>query len=132
MRSMKPGTAIDRAEVRRWYPARVIENNGPGREALFLGFLLILLQTADGILTSMGVSRFGLSVEGNPLLRLLMEEVGHVPALALLKLSAVVVVVGLVFLTSRLPWIRSALGAVSCIYLFAAIIPWTYILFFQV
>ena len=99
--------------------------------AMVLGTILIILQAADGILTSIGVSRFGLAAEGNPFLRHLMGEFGHIPTLMILKLIAVVIIIGLVRTAQRLPWINGAIGAVSCIYVFAAIVPWTYILFIQ-
>ncbi len=113
--------------VRQVLPAqKAISDN-----AVFLGALLIFLQTADGILTSVGISRFGLAAEGNPLLRHLMAEFGHVWTLAILKLVAILIVVALVRTAQRLPWINGAIGAVSCIYIFAAIVPWTYILFIR-
>lgn len=103
----------------------------PARNVLMLGVLLALLQAADGILTSVGINRFGITIEGNPFLRSLMEEFGHIPTLALVKLLAIIVVVSLTIIANRLPWVKSAMGAVTCIYLFAAILPWTYILFFR-
>ncbi len=100
-------------------------------DVLFLGIVLGLLQLADGVLTSIGVSRFGVGIEGNPLLRVLMTEFGHVPTLAMLKSFALFVVFGLTLLGLRLPWVKSAMGALTCIYLFAAILPWTYLLFIK-
>ena len=99
--------------------------------ALLLGFILCSLQALDGILTSMGVSRFGTAIEGNPLIRTLMEEFGHVTALGLVKFCAILVVIALTCFAKRLPWVNNAMGAISCIYVFAAIIPWTYILFLK-
>jgi hypothetical protein len=99
--------------------------------AFYLGALLIFLQAADGVLTSVGISRFGLAAEGNPILRHLMAQFGHIPTLMILKLFAVAIIVGLVRTARRLPWISGAIGAVSCVYIFAAIVPWTYILFIR-
>ena len=101
----------------------------PTTQVLYVGLLLIALQTADGILTGIGINRFGIGVEGNPILRAMMHEFGHVPALASMKLLAIFIVLFLTILTKRLPWVKGAMGAVSCIYVFAAIIPWAYILF---
>ena len=97
--------------------------------ALLLGALLCSLQAADGFLTSMGVSRFGLSMEGNPMLRYLMLEFGHVATLSVVKLLAIFVVISLTYYARRITWVHNAMGAISCIYVFAAIVPWTYILF---
>ena len=101
----------------------------PAKKALLLGCFLSLLQALDGMLTMLGVSRFGVGVEGNPLVRGLMEEFGHVPALTIIKCVAIGVVIALSYFATKLPWVNNAMGAVSCVYIFGAIIPWTYILF---
>ena len=92
---------------------------------------LCLLQVFDGLLTSVGVARYGTDVEGNPLIRGLMEQMGSLPALGLVKLLSIIIVLGLAYFAPRVPWIKGAMGAVTCFYLFAAIIPWTYILFIK-
>jgi len=101
----------------------------PARGAVITGLFLALLQAADGILTSMGISRFGIAMEGNPLLRSVMEQFGHVPTLAVLKLTAICVIISLIYASAKISWVKNALGAVSAVYFFAAIMPWTYILF---
>ncbi|HQH27418.1 MAG TPA: DUF5658 family protein [Oligoflexia bacterium] len=103
----------------------------PGRKALLIGSVLCLFQLLDGLLTSIGVSRFGLEIEGNPWVRFLMQEYGCITALGTVKLFAVAVVIFLTFFTNRIPWLNSAMGALSCAYLLMAILPWTYILFVQ-
>ena len=103
----------------------------PCHKTLMLGIFLILLQAADGILTSVGVARYGVSIEGNPFLRTLMESYGHIPTLAVVKFLAVLIVLHLMQLAAELPWVKSAMGAVSCIYVCAAIIPWLYVLFLR-
>ncbi len=97
--------------------------------ALVLGVLLCILQAADGFLTSLGISKFGISAEGNPLIRHLMYELGHIQALGLVKISAIFVVVALTVFARKMPWVNQAMGAISFLYIFAAIVPWTYILF---
>lgn len=101
------------------------------KDTVWLGGILVVFQALDGILTSTGIDRFGVAVEGNPLLRILMEEFGHVPVLALLKTAAVVLVLVMTILANRLSWIKHAMVAVCGVYLFAAIIPWTYILYIR-
>ena len=101
------------------------------RRAMVVGFSLALLQALDGVLTSMGVSRFGTGAEGNPILRFLMEEFGQLPILGIVKTIAIFFVLALSIYARRLAWVRNAMGAISAIYLFTAIIPWTYILFIQ-
>lgn len=101
----------------------------PTASVSFLGLTLVILQIADGYLTSMGISRFGMASEGNPVLRSLMEQFGHIPTLAILKLLAVAIVIGLVFSARSVPWVKGALGAIAAVYFFAAVVPWTYLLF---
>lgn len=106
-----------------------VERLASVEKAFILGGLLCLLQALDGILTSVGVSRFGIDIEGNPFVRSLMMELGHIPALSLIKCLAVVAIIALTFYARKIPWINNAMGAVSAVYIFSAIIPWTYILF---
>lgn len=86
---------------------------------------------ADGYLTMVGVSRFGTGVEGNPLLRHLMEQFGHVEILTIVKVLSIMLVGTLTMYAQRQLWVRNAMGAVSVIYIVAAIVPWTYILFIK-
>jgi hypothetical protein len=122
---------VDTRSVEGWggfcLPKRFI----PGKKALILGGLLCLLQALDGIFTSIGISRFGIDIEGNPLVRLLMEEYGQLMVLALLKALSVGSIVLLTCFTNRIVWLNSAMGMLNCAYLFMAILPWTYLLFVQ-
>ena len=101
------------------------------REVLFLGVLLAFLQLLDGIFTSMGVARWGTSVEGNPFLRTMMEQFGHLPTLALMKCLAIGIICCLTMLAQERPWVKNAMSAVCCVYVVAAIIPWAFILFIR-
>ncbi|MBL7662572.1 hypothetical protein JNK13_07460 [bacterium] len=100
-------------------------------QALTLGFCLATLQALDGILTSIGVSRFGLRAEANPILRALMEQFGHIPTLTVVKTGAIVIVIALTIMAHKLPWLKSAMGALACFYILAAVAPWTYILLYK-
>lgn len=51
----------------------------------FIIFQLIFLQFLDGYLTYLGVSSLGIDMEGNLLLKSLMESIGVVPALLIFK-----------------------------------------------
>lgn len=106
-------------------------DNMPATGVIVIGTLLAIFQALDGLFTSIGVSRYGVEVEGNPLLRHLMEEFGAIEALTIVKLVAIGIVVILTFLARKVTWIKGAMGAITCIYLLAAIIPWTYILFIK-
>jgi uncharacterized membrane protein len=108
---------------------RNISSLGVRRGTWMMGSFLIFLQCVDGFLTSLGVRRFGLEIEGNPFLRYMMAEFGQLEALAVLKFAALLVVITLILISSYLPWVTRALGAVSFVYVFAAILPWTYLLF---
>jgi len=95
---------------------------------MLLGLLLILLQLADGVLTAMGMAQFGLNAEGNVLLQSLMHRIGYIPALVFAKGLAVLVVCTLCVLSNRIAWIGSAMKVVIGIYFFAAVLPWTVLL----
>jgi hypothetical protein len=116
-------------QVRGKAASIAIERSGQAQSAFLITTSLILLQAADGVLTSMGVSRYGVNAEGNPLLRALITEFGNVPTLGFVKCIAIVFILALYYYSKRLPWIQNAMGAISCVYLFAAVLPWTYVLF---
>lgn len=101
------------------------------KQTLLLGAILCLLQAADGVLTYLGILRFGTIAEGNPILRGLIVEIGAFPALLLVKLIAILAVIALVSLSRNVIWIKPALAGISLFYTTLAIIPWTWILFVQ-
>lgn len=98
------------------------------RSLYILGSFLILLQVADAYLTALGIYHFGMQAEGNLLLRGLMEHLGYIPALALAKGFAVVVIFGLGLMSRRVDWLPCAFLVLIGVYLSAAIIPWSYLL----
>ncbi len=103
----------------------------PARSVIEIGVLLMLFQAMDGVLTTIGINRFGIAAEGNPVLRQLMTEFGHIPTLTFLKSMAIIIVLALTLIAARLPWVKNAMGALTCLYFFTAIVPWTYILFIK-
>ena len=100
----------------------------PTRNVIILGSVLIILQILDGILTNLGILEFGTSMEGNALLRNLMETHGVVFALVVSKLFAVSVIVALTFLAKEIKWIPVALTGVIFAYTTFAIVPWILLL----
>ncbi len=109
----------------RTKPANII----PTQEVLMLGGILILLQILDGMLTAIGVSSFGIAAEGNPFIRHLMDQFGYLPALIFVKTIAVFIIGYLCLLANQVVWIPGAMKGLIGIYLSAAIIPWSAILF---
>lgn len=108
--------------------ALVFEIESPSRDVIFLGVFLASLQIFDGVLTSMGVSKWGLRAEANPVLRELMGAIGPESTLLVVKGTAVFVVLVLTILAKRLYWMKDVIAILSCLYLFAAIIPWLFLL----
>ncbi|MGI6680206.1 MAG: DUF5658 family protein [Bdellovibrionota bacterium] len=100
----------------------------PSKEVITLGVILITLQIADAILTNIGMNVFGTSMEGNALLRNVMENYGTVAALVASKSLAVATIIGLVYLSNHVNWIKAALKCVIAIYMTFAIAPWTILL----
>ncbi len=108
--------------------AMVLEIEYPSRDFIYLGIFLGSLQIFDWVLTHMGVSRFGSHAEGNPFLRYIMSVVGPERTLMVVKLAAIMLVILLTVLARRTRWIKDLIGALSLIYLFAAVVPWIYLL----
>lgn len=106
-------------------PSRLLEH----RHSTF-GNLVILLfvcaQAADGVFTYVGVSLFGPSIEGNPLLAWLIHSVGPLPALAAAKLTAI----GLGSLL-HLMTVHRIVALLAGFYLLTAVGPWVHLLFFS-
>jgi hypothetical protein len=100
----------------------------PSREILILGGILAVLQVLDGVLTGIGMHQFGTSAEGNILLRWLMESIGYVNALVLVKGFALVVIAILVVLANEVRWIGLAFKGIIALYVGLAVLPWTGIL----
>ncbi len=107
----------------------ILELPQPSREVFYFGAFLASLQIVDGILTSIGIRKFGISGEGNPILRMAMSVFTPDQAIVLGKLLAILIVVGLTIAAKRTRFIRDMIGFLSCFYLVAAIIPWLYCLY---
>ena len=90
--------------------------------------VLVTLQVLDGLLTYTGMQTFGLAAEGNPLLRSLMNTLGILPGIALVKLCCIGTVLALSAQAHRISWLPAALTCVAGIYAVAAIVPWSWLL----
>ncbi len=102
---------------------------GVSSEVIILGSILIILQILDGIFTGIGVNQFGIDAEGNPFIHSLMSHIGYIPALIASKSVAIGIIVYLCSLSNIISWIRGALRGMIGVYLCAAIIPWSAILY---
>jgi uncharacterized membrane protein len=89
-----------------------------------LGLLLCWLQVFDGLLTAIGMAKYGIEFEGNPLLRYLMYNYGYVNALFFTKLTSIIIIMFICMFASKSTWVKPSLIAVNSIYVFAALIPW--------
>jgi uncharacterized membrane protein len=87
--------------------------------------VFLAAQACDGVLTYVGVSVYGVGIEGNPLLAWLMTTVGEGPALATAKGMA-----SAFGITLHLMAVHRVLAALSLFYVAVAILPWVAILFF--
>ena len=111
--------------------AVVFELEPPSRDVIYFGVFLASLQVLDGVLTSEGMDRYGTRAEGNPMLRNLMDTLTPDQALFLVKGFAILIVICLTIMAKRSKVVQDLIGALSCIYLFTAIIPWVYVLWFR-
>ncbi len=97
-------------------------------ELIFLAVTLSCMQILDGVLTCVGVLSFGSNVEANYLIRTLIENLGIIPALLMVKGFALLIIFTLCTMVRKVPWLATALKCIIVIYLFAAIVPWTMLL----
>ena len=89
---------------------------------------MAVLQILDGIMTGIGVARLGVSAEGNFVLRYLMENIGYIPTLLIAKIAAILIIITLCSMSTRVSWIPKALKVLIAVYLGAAVLPWSLIL----
>lgn len=90
---------------------------------MMLVIAAVALASLDGALTYIGISRWGLGVEANPVIRWLIVEMGLVPALMLTRIVAFAVVVFL-YRGGH----ETTLIIFAALFLFVAVLPWCYIL----
>jgi hypothetical protein len=86
--------------------------------------LFLVLQVLDGVLTYVGVSTYGVDMEGNPLIAWLMGAMGQGPGLAAAKLAA-----GSFGVVLHLSAVHKAVAVLAGFYLVVAVIPWAVVLF---
>ena len=84
----------------------------------------LLVQVCDGVLTYVGVTAYGVHVEGNPLMAWLMISLGRGPALAIAKVTA-----GAFGVALHLTSVHRVVAALTLFYLTLAILPWLRILY---
>lgn len=111
--------------------ALVFEFEYPTLDFLFLGIFLASLNLFDGYLTSKGMETFGIHTEGNTLLKSLMYRYGHNQTLLVVKGIAIFLVFILTVAARKSKIVKNLVGTLSLIYLFAAVVPWIYILYYK-
>ncbi len=94
------------------------------KRAFQLGLFLAVCQLLDGMLTYAGLSIFGIRMEGNAFLHMLMEAYGSFPVLFVTKLIALVLVGFLTIYSHRRHWFRPVIAVLCLIYLLLAVFPW--------
>ncbi len=100
----------------------------PTQSVLMIAILLTFFQILDGILTYIGVSRFGNEAEYNLLIRKLLLIFNPISVLIFIKFIAIGIIAFLTSLSSYYKWIKVAMISIGVFYLIAAILPWTFIL----
>ena len=89
----------------------------------------IVLQIFDGILTYLGIKRFGIDGEGNPLVHILMVHMGTVLALVTVKTLAILSLIAVNSKVESNTIVKRGLKLSIWFYMLLAIIPWTVILY---
>jgi uncharacterized protein DUF5658 len=99
-----------------------------GRSARFGNVVVIaflIAQACDGVFTYVGVSSYGLRVEGNPLLGWLMAGLGSGAGVAAAKATT-----GAFGIVLHLVSVHRVVAALAVFYIAVAVVPWIGILFF--
>lgn len=86
--------------------------------------VFLLAQASDGVLTYVGVSTYGISVEGNPLIAWLMTALGEGPGLATAKVTA-----GGFGIALHVAGVHKAVALLAGFYYVVAIGPWVALLY---
>ncbi len=86
--------------------------------------VFLLAQVSDGVLTYIGVSTYGLAIEGNPLIAWLMDSLGQGPGLATAKITA-----GVFGIALHVAGVHKAVATLAGFYVVVAIAPWVTILY---
>lgn len=81
--------------------------------------LFLLAQAADGVMTYVGVTTFGVHLEANPLLASLMNAFGQGAAVTGAKILASGLGISL-----HLIGVHRILAVLTAIYVLAAVLPW--------
>lgn len=100
----------------------------PRRQGRLFGDLAVIVfllaQVLDGALTYIGVSTYGIAVEGNPLISWLMTSLGEGPGLATAKVTA-----GGLGIALHIAGVHKAVALLAGFYYVVAIGPWVTILY---
>jgi len=86
----------------------------------------LITQALDGVFTYVGLTIYGPEIEANPLLAWLMNAFGAGPALAGAKITAA----GLGIIL-HLVAVHRAVALLTLLYISAAVLPWTHLLFLR-
>jgi hypothetical protein len=115
------------------YPAALLGNSLPltwstgVSRSLFGDVALVAFlcaQGLDGVFTYVGVTTFGVSIEANPLIALLMVSLGQ--GTALLGIKALAAMLGIAL---HILQVHAAVALLTLFYFVVAVLPWSLILF---
>jgi len=87
--------------------------------------VFLVAQALDGVLTYVGVSTFGLRMEGNPFVGWLMSSMGEAAGLATAKLAA-----GFFGIALHLSAVHKTVAVLAVFYVAVAVAPWVAILYY--
>lgn len=85
----------------------------------------LLAQALDGILTYVGVSTYGVRMEGNPLLAWLMASIGQGLAVTTAKTAA-----GAFGIVLHITSVHRVVAVLTAFYIAVAVLPWLGVLYY--
>ncbi len=101
------------------------------KDLVALASFLIILSLFDWFLTYQAVSTWGIRVEGNSLLKILMMEIGHQQALLYVKGLTIFNALILTVIAKNCKIAKQIISLVCLLYLFGGVLPWIYLLYYQ-
>jgi hypothetical protein len=122
--SLTPAARISRLPnpgARAWHFAKTLPDSKT--RAIWALALFAAVQVADGVLTSLGIARFGMGIEGNPLLVRSMIAFGS--GSVLLAAKSIAILGGSVLHAYSY---HLLLAVLTVGYVFATVLPWALLL----
>ena len=103
--------------------------NNRTKAAIFVFAALALALVLDGVLTYLGLARFGIAMEANGFVQKLCEIIGIIPGLIVAKGFALMCLGIIYHYGKKYLWVTFLVGGLTLVHVGFALVPWTIILY---